>query len=88
MAETAIQVARATKHELDLLKKDIDSLATDIDRAKLAELRERIAILEERVTELKKLREEAEKRYWQFVVLFIGGLITLGINLVVSFVRK
>jgi hypothetical protein len=52
-----------------------------------AELR-RIAVLEDRINELKKSKEESEKRYWQFVVLFVGGLVTLGINLVVSFIRK
>jgi len=74
--------------DLALVRKDVEAIRRDIDSANLAQLRERLAVLEDRVTELKKMREESDKRYWQFVVLFVGGLITLGINLVVSFVRK
>jgi hypothetical protein len=37
--------------------------------------------------QLKRVKDDTDKRYWQFVFLFIGGLITLGIQLTVSFVR-
>lgn len=89
MAESKVeQLARETEKELALIKKDGEALQKDIDQADLNQVRERIAVLEERVVELKKMREESEKRYWQFVVLFVGGLITLGINIAVSFIRK
>jgi len=89
MAETKLeQLTRQTELDLALVRKDVEAIRRDIDSANLAQLRERLAVLEDRVTELKKMREESDKRYWQFVVLFVGGLITLGINLVVSFVRK
>jgi chromosome segregation ATPase len=89
MAETKLeQLARQTELELAIVRKDVESLQHDIDSANLNQIRERLAVLEDRINELKKSKEESEKRYWQFVVLFVGGLVTLGINLVVSFIRK
>lgn len=61
----------------------LETRATEADR-----LRERVAVLESLVAEGKKIKEEVGKRSWQFVVLFVGGLITLGINIAVSFIRK
>ena len=89
MAETKLeQLTRQTELELALVKKDVEAIQKDMDSANLNQVRERLAIIEERILELRKMREESDKRYWQFVVLFVGGLITLGINLVVSFVQK
>ena len=48
----------------------------------------RIAVLEDRVAELKRLNEEAERRRWQFVMLFVAGLITLAINIALLVFRK
>ena len=88
MAESKVALlARATEIEVALVKKDFEGLRANITTANLNQIRERLAVVEDRVGELKKAREETEKRYWQFAVLFVGGLITLAINLVVSFVR-
>lgn len=48
----------------------------------------RVAALEERVSQLTQAKEEADRRAWQFIVLFVGGLLTLAVNLVVSFLKK
>lgn len=85
---TPTELARDALQKAALLELDLKYFRTEVARLELETLRERVAVLEERVAELKKMREEAEKRYWQFVVLFVGGLVTLAINLVVSFVRK
>jgi hypothetical protein len=66
----------------------VDELRTHVDSFDLLSLRERVAVLESQVVELKRNKEESEKRYWQFVVLFVGGLLTLAINVTVSFIRK
>ncbi len=89
MAESKVsQLARQTELDLAVLQQEVQSLRDKIASGDLPSVRERLAVLEDRVTELKKSKEEADRRYWQFVVLFIGGILTLAINLVVSFVRK
>lgn len=89
MAESKItELARRTELDLAVLRNDVDSLQEKLTEAGLKVLSERLAVLEDRVTELRKSKEEADRRYWQFVVLFVGGILTLAINLVVSFVRK
>ena len=89
MAESKIsQLARQTELDLAVLQAEVQALREMLLGGDLANIRERLAVLEDRVTELKKSKEEADRRYWQFVVLFIGGILTLAINLVVSFVRK
>lgn len=89
MAESKIsQLARQTELDLAVLQAEVQALREMLLGGDLANIRERLAVLEDRVTELRKSKEEADRRYWQFVVLFIGGILTLAINLVVSFVRK
>ena len=89
MAESkAAQQAKENQIALAVLSSDVKSLEADFAKGDLPSVRERLAGLEDRVTELRKSKEEADRRYWQFVVLFVGGILTLAINLVVSFVRK
>ena len=83
--ETSIQEVQI---QLAELKQRVGTFRDEIDRVNLIELIRKVAVLEQRLNELKRLKDETDRRYWQFVVLFIGGLITLGINLVVSFIRK
>ena len=85
---TPTELARDAHTQVGLLEKDVVRLREEAERLDPLQLRERLAVLEDRVAELRKSKEEADRRYWQFVVLFIGGLLTLAINLVVSFVRK
>ena len=89
MAEPKIsQLARTTELDISALRHDLEALKKESTQANWQGVRERLAVLEDRVTELRKSKEEADRRYWQFVVLFVGGILTLAINLVVSFVRK
>ena len=85
---TPTEIARDALIKVGLLEKDVLRLQEEAERLNLPQLRERLAVLEDRVTELKKSKQETDRRYWQFVVLFVGGILTLAINLVVSFVRK
>lgn len=85
---TPTEMAHEAQKQIATLRAEFDIRQTVLEKLNLSELRERIAVLEDRVTELKKSKEEADRRYWQFVVLFVGGILTLAINLVVSFVRK
>ncbi len=86
---TPTELARDALAKVALLEKDVARLQEESERLDRLQLRERIAVFEDRVTELKTAKLETDRRYWQFVVvLFVGGILTLGINLVVSFVRK
>ena len=85
---TPTELARDALAKVALLEKDVARLQEESERLDRLQLRERIAVFEDRVTELKTAKLETDRRYWQFVVLFIGGILTLAINLVVSFVRK
>jgi chromosome segregation ATPase len=51
-------------------------------------LRERIAVVETQLQELKKREEESSRRLWQGTILFFGSLLTLGIQLIVLFLKK
>ena len=97
-AHTQIALLRA---EFEIHQRGIETLKLIDLRERLAVLDEKIAKLEReleavkclpvivvRVDKLEQHRDETDKRRWQFVVLFVGGILTLAINLVVSFVRK
>lgn len=51
-----------------------------------------MAVLEDQVSELKKWKEDAEKRQWQFVYIFAGAmaslLVTVVVQLVLALVKK
>ncbi len=85
---TPTEMAHEAHKQIAEMRAEVDARISGLDKLNLLELRERLAVLEDRVAELRKSKEEADRRRWQFVVLFVGGLLTLAINLVVSFVRK
>jgi hypothetical protein len=99
LAREAMEHSRALRQEYELLKQLVESgdLPALRDRLVLlegrvgaiekfeAELR-RIGVLEDRVNELKKGKEEADKRRWQFVYIFAGAVVTLLVTVVVQLV--
>ncbi|MFO0852171.1 MAG: hypothetical protein U0871_26940 [Gemmataceae bacterium] len=74
------------RERLAILEERMAKHETRVEEFVIAQTK--IAVLNDRVEELKKSKEKSDRRYWQFVVLFVGGLLTLAINLVVSFIRK
>lgn len=60
-------------------------LEREVENAELSKLRERIALLERDASELKELRAETGRRLWQIGLLLVGSIVTLAINLTVSF---
>ena len=68
------------------LQKDVQSHDREFERLQFDQLRERLAVLEDRVNELKKSKEEAEKRRWQFVYIFAGAVATLLVTVLVQLV--
>jgi hypothetical protein len=61
----------------------IEALLTAIDAPNLTR---KIATLEEHVAELKKWREETERRKWQFLLGVVVCALTFTANLVMNFV--
>lgn len=88
MAQSTAELIRRLDVELAVLRSEFDGLREQISRTELAQIRERLAVVEHTLAELKKQKEEADRRLWQFTVLFVGGLITLAINFALVFVRK
>ena len=74
------------------LRKDVQRHDKDFDQLAPGQLRERIAVLEAHVADLKKAKDESDKRQWQFVYIFAGAvvslLVTVVVQLVLALVRK
>ena len=77
---------RELQIEFAELRKDVQSHDTEFERLQFDQLRERLAVLEDRVNELKKSKEEAEKRRWQFAYIFAGAVATLLVSVIVQIV--
>ena len=86
------EMARTAHSRLDLLEKDIGSLQTEVEKYDPTSVRERLAVLEDRVHELKRIKDESEKRHWQFVYIFAGAmaslLVTVIVQLILAWVKK
>ena len=65
----------------------LERRAEDADR-----LRERLSVVESQQADLKKAKDEADKRQWQFVYIFAGAiaslLVTVVVQLVLAWVKK
>jgi hypothetical protein len=48
----------------------------------------KLAVVENQLGDLRRWQEESGRRLFQFVLLFLGGIVTLAINLAVTFLRK
>ena len=94
MAERLSVNQLATKVEVQFaeLRRDVSHVVEELDRADLVKVLERLAVLDDRVAELKRMREESEKRHWQFVYIFAGAmaslLVTVVVQLVLAAVKK
>ena len=83
----------AMKHEVraaDLiqLRERLAKLDALLGLVNFTELISRIATLEEQNVELKRWREESDRRRWQTQLLFFGSLLTLAIQLTMLFLKK
>lgn len=74
--------------QLAELKERLNAFRDEVNRANLFDMLRKVAIIEERLAELKRLKEETDRRYWQFHMLFIGGIITLAIQVLILFFKK
>jgi len=92
VASQAEQLARDASTKTVLLDQDLKLLREEVHRLELGQLRERVAVLESHLADLKKAKDEADKRQWQFVYIFAGAmaslLVTVVVQLVLSLVKK
>ncbi len=86
-AKQATEAALADlKSDDAALRQDIAVLRAQLDQSKALELLQRLATLEAEVRELKRVREETDKRHWQFVYIFAGAMASLLVTVVVQLV--
>ncbi len=92
MASQAELIARDAKLLAETNKIELGLLSSKVDDLELLDLRDRVVALETTVAELKRHKEESEKRSWQFVYIVVGaGCAIAGgivVQLVTSFLRK
>ena len=85
IAREALSLAEANKLEMDLLSSTIK----DLD---LLRLRDRVVAIETTVAELKRHKEESEKRNWQYIFIAVGAGCALAggivVQLVSTFLKK
>ena len=73
--EVVIADVNAASKRLALLELRLDPLNTAA---------EKLAVFEFRVGELERCKQDADKRQWQFVYIFAGGMTTLLVTAVVQ----
>lgn len=85
---TAADLIGQCNEKIGAVQNELTALRAEFDASKAADLSERLARLEAAVDELRRTRDRFESRSWQLAMLVVGGVVTLAINLAVSFLRK
>ena len=91
-SKTSSEMIREMQQEIAYLKSTVISLEKELEKANLNDVRQQLAVLEDRVNELKRVKDESEKRQWQFVYIILGAiatlLVTVIVQLVIAWVKK
>ena len=82
------EVERAELRKLRQANAVLEEKVTRLEKRADAsdKLLERVAVLESQQADLRKAKDEADKRQWQFVYLFAGSMATLLVTLIVQLV--
>ena len=87
LARQGIDLAKQGLQDNRLLDERLKQLAAELGQYELLKLRERVAVLEAHVADLKKAKEESDKRPWLFICIgtaavmaLVGGLISFSIQ--------
>ena len=81
---TTAEIVTKMQEEVVVLRTKFVYSQQIIEGYDIPELRERLAVLEAKVDDLKRFKDETEKRHWQFIYIFAGGLATLLTTLLVQ----
>lgn len=80
-----LQVGVGTLDErISALRNEFGQFGLPELREKVSQIGERLAVIEDRVTELKRLKEEGERRHWQFLYIAAGAISMLLFNVIVQ----
>jgi predicted nucleic acid-binding Zn-ribbon protein len=84
------KLAATLQERLDNTREDVRRNRDEIGQFNLAqtEATGRLRLLEEKLLNLRQGVEEADRRRFQFLLLFIGSLITLAINVLLTLTRR
>ena len=85
---TVAQLESKTELELAIHRKDIESLQRELGQLELIKMRERLVAVETMLAEVKRKKEDGEKRNLQFVFIVIGAVFTIIVQLVIASVKK
>ena len=101
LAREAMQHSELLRVEFEMLKHDVSQLSLQELRERVAVLEvlnkkieksleemKQFPVLENRIKQLEDRKLLGDTRIFQFILLFVGGVLTLAINIVVSFIRK
>lgn len=98
MARTTLsEIVRDLEKSLAALIARVDQFQLNINRVEtahektadlLTETRSQLAVIEERLNELKKAYEESGRRNWLIVVAFVGCVLTLLGNILLTVLRR
>jgi uncharacterized small protein (DUF1192 family) len=81
--------AHASHERLAVLESRIAELDRALEQLKPTKAEaEEMGALKSRLTQLEEQKKLGDSRLFQFVVLFIGGLLTLAINIALLFLKK
>ncbi len=89
------------KVQIELAQKEIDRFDVHQFRERIARIDERLSridkileemrqfpVLENRLTQLEDKKKLGDTRLFQFILLFVGGVVTLSIQVVLLFFKK
>jgi signal recognition particle subunit SEC65 len=80
---------RRVRERLAVLENRLSELDKAIEQLKPSKAEaEEMGALKNRLTQLEEQKKLGDTRAFQFIVLFIGGLLTLAINIALLFLKK
>ncbi|MBA4064558.1 MAG: hypothetical protein C0501_12770 [Isosphaera sp.] len=76
------------RNDLNQLRERLVKLEAVLQAVNVPALLLQLGVLQEQIAELRKWREEADRRRWQVLMLFAGSLLTLLVQVALLAVKK
>ncbi len=89
-AQELISTVKLHAHQLENLRDDTDDLATRHESLKdqVAEFRRDLALVQQQLGDQIRRLEEWDRRWWGWLTLMVGALLSLAAGLIVTLARK